>query len=161
MKNILTYKYAKTIPELFQAYRVLLDLGTDYPNFEKWYWDKVVTSVLLNDDKVILAFYKNELVGVSIVKSSDEDKLRAIRISERFRNKGYGLYLIDHSLEVIGNDKPLCSVSEDNLKYFSRIFINRYDFDLTHVHKGIYMPRKLEYQFNGKKENIVKKSIYY
>ena len=34
---------------------------------------------------------------------------------------------------------------------YSRIFINRYNFDLTHVYKGLYRKNKLEYEFNGNK----------
>jgi hypothetical protein len=90
-----------------------------------------------------------------------EQKLRALRIIPKYQNKGYGLHLIDHSLKILNCDKPLASVSEDMLNYFSRIFINRYDFNMTYVHKGLYLPNKLEYQFNGLKKSLKDKSIIY
>ena len=73
---------------------------------------------------------------------------------------GYGLHLIDKSLELLECDKPLVSVSEDMLHQFSRIFINRYQFDMTYVHKGIYLPNKLEYQFNGIEKSLKIKTGY-
>jgi len=155
------YKLATSLLELEQAYRILLKLGETYPDFSDWYWNKVIPSVMLNNDKVILAYRKNMLVGISIIKNGIENKLRALRISPQYQNNGYGLHLLDYSLKLLEDDKPVVSVAEDNLHQFSRIFINRYDFDMTYVHKGLYMPGKLEYQFNGNKESLVKKSIYY
>ncbi len=87
---------------------------------------------MLGNGQVILAFNKNDLVGVSILKDKEEKKLRALRITEQYQNKGYGLYLIDESLKRLDCDKPLCSVSESMINDYSRIFINRYDF-YTHV----------------------------
>ena len=40
---------------------------------------------------------------------------------------------------------------------YSRIFVNRYQFNLDKVHKNLYRKNKLEYEFNGKtllKDNI-------
>ena len=42
---------------------------------------------------------------------------------------------------------------------YSRIFVNRYDFDLSHVYKGLYRKGKLEYEFNGGK-TLTEKTLY-
>ena len=39
---------------------------------------------------------------------------------------------------------------------YSRIFVNRYGFDLTHVYKNLYLKNNLEYEFNGRKELKIK-----
>ena len=76
--------------------------------------------------------------------------MRALRIKEKFQSKGFGLYLIDESLKRLNIDKPLCSVSEKMINDYSRIFINRYKFDISHVYKGLYKKGELEYEFNGR-----------
>ena len=133
-----------------EAYKVLKDLGTYYPDFYSWYWNKVVPNLYLGITNIILLLVDSEIVGVSIIKNSEvESKLCALRIKEQYKNKGYALYLIDYSLKLLNIDKPLCSVSEDLINQYSRIFINKYNFNISHVYKGIYQRNKLEYEFNG------------
>lgn len=159
---MINYKFATTIPELVQSFDIIKKLDQSYPEFKHWYYNKVIPGVSLGTDKVILAFHHGNLIGVSLIKSTEtEKKLRALRIVDKYQNKGYGLHLIDRSLKELECDKPLASVSEDMLNYFSRIFINRYDFNMTYVHKGLYLPGKLEYQFNGLQESLKEKSIIY
>lgn len=155
----LVYKNGDNLISLYNAYEKVKNLGNHYPDFYDWYWNKVIPGVQNGNDEVIMAYLKNELVGVSIIKNSDEKKLRAIRIDERFQNKGYGLYLIDESLKRLNIDNPLCSVSEEMINDYSRIFINRYDFNLSHVYKGLYRKGKLEYEFNGV-NNLKEKTLY-
>lgn len=147
------FRNATNLLELKASYQILSKLENSYPNFYDWYWNKVVPGILTKDDELILAYNKNELVGISIIKNNiDEKKLRALRISDKFQSKGYGLYLIDESLKRLEIDKPLCSVSDKMINEYSRIFINRYSFDLTHVYKNLYTKNSLEYEFNGNKE---------
>lgn len=146
----MTFKNAENIIELKGAFDIIKNLDNDYPNFYDWYWNKVVPGIWTRKDEVVLAYNKNDLVGVSILKNSNEKKLRALRITENYQNKGYGLYLIDESLKRLNTDKPLCSVSENMINDYSRIFINRYQFSISHVYKGLYQKGKLEYEFNGR-----------
>lgn len=150
------FKLATNLLELKESYKILSSLGESYPDFYNWYWNKVVPGILTKKDELILAYSKNELVGISILKNSDEKKLRALRISEKFQNKGYGLYLIDESLKRLNTDKPLCSVSDKMINDYSRIFINKYNFDMTFVYKNLYNKDSLEYEFNGNKQLKIK-----
>ena len=106
-----------------------------------------------------MGLFKNELVGISIIKKDKEKKLCALRVNDKFKNRGYGLYMLDESLKRLEVDKPLCSVSEEMINEYSRIFVNRYDFDLSHVYKGLYRKGKLEYEFNGGK-TLTEKTLY-
>jgi len=139
----MNYKYASTLLELHQTHQILISLGSYYSEFSSWYWNKVVPNVILRLDKVIMAYNRGSLVGISIIKKGNENKLRVLRIEPKYQKKGYGLHLIDKSLEILECDKPLVSVSEDMLHQFLRIFINRYQFDMTYVYKGLYI-----YQIN-------------
>ena len=147
------FRNATNLLELKASYQILTKLEESYPDFYDWYWNKVVPGILTNQDQLILAYNKNDLVGISILKNNpDEKKLRALRITEKFQSKGYGLYLIDESLKRLETDKPLCSVSNKMIDDYSRIFINRYKFDLTYVYKNLYTKDSLEYEFNGQRE---------
>lgn len=158
----LTFRNPQTIPDLFNVFNLIKPISEFYPDFSNWYWDKVAPGIITGNDKIIIAEKGNELVGVSIIKNTpNEKKLRALRISEKFQNKGAGLYLIDKSLEELKTDKPIVSVAEEMINEFSRIFINRYDFDISYVHKGLYRKGKLEYEFNGKNTNLKTKSVYF
>jgi len=147
----MNFRNPNTIPDLYSVYQTIKPISEFYPNFSSWYWDKVVTGIMLGDDKIIMAEKNNELVGIAIIKNGEEKKLRVLRISDNYQKTGAGLYLIDEALKQLNNDKPMCSVAEEMFHQYSRIFVERYGFDLTHVYKGIYRKGKLEYTFN---ENI-------
>jgi len=155
------FRNPENLSELFHVYLLLKPISNLYPDFSNWYWDKVVTGVLLGKDKIIIAENKAEIIGVSIIKNSpNENKLRALRIVDKFQKTGAGLYLMDKSLKELGDNKPIVSVADEMINEYSRMFINRYDFNLTHVYNGLYRKNHLEYEFNGNK-NLEDKSIYF
>lgn len=144
------YKEANTLVDYLETLDLIKVLGNYYPNFNHWYWNKVIPRIEDNINTIIMGYNKNQLVGISIIKNSeDEKKLCALRVKDEFKNKGYGLHMIDKSLNLLNTDKPLCSVSSDMINDYSRIFINKYQFDLTYVYNGLYTKGKLEYEFNG------------
>ena len=136
------------LPTLGYIFHPIKYLENFYPDFSNWYYDKLVPDILLGNDKVLLMERNHNLIGVSILKDQEEKKLRALRILPQYQKKGLGLYLIDKSLEVLGTDKPHCTVAEETFHQYSRIFVNRYNFNLTSVEKGLYRKAKLEYFFN-------------
>ncbi len=154
----MTILEANTLPLIQEAYKILNVKNNNYPDFTFWFWNKVVPGVWLLKDKIYLYLINGEIIGSAIIKKGSDkvnDKLRAVRIIEKYQKRGYGLGVIDHTLKMLDNDKPLVTVSEALMHDFSRIFINNYDFDLVHVHKGIYQPGKLEYQFNGNQDSLL------
>lgn len=147
------FRSPNSIPDLYNVFDILKPISNLYPDFHNWYWDKVVPGIILNDDKIIIAENKFEIIGVSIIKKADnEKKLRALRINDKYQKSGAGLYLMDQSLKELGVDKPLVSVAEEMINEYSRMFINRYDFRMTHVYNGLYRKNNLEYEFNGTKD---------
>jgi len=156
----MTFLTPKDIPSLYNAFTLLKPLSELYPNFSDWYFDNVIPGVINGNDEVILLEKNYEIAGISIIKNSDEKKLRCVRISEKYQKSGSGLYLIDESLKRLNTDKPIVSVAEEMINEYSRIFINRYDFNMSHVYKNLYRRGKLEYEFNGN-ENLKKKTIIF
>lgn len=157
---MLDFRTPNSIADIYAAFGVLQPISNFYPEFNSWFWDKVVPGVILGDDKIIMAEKRGELVGISLIKNGPEKKLRAIRINEKFQGTGAGLYLIDESLRLLDTDKPVATVAEEMIHDYSRIFVERYDFVLSRVHKGMYRQGKLEYSFN-ECVDLKTKSIYF
>ena len=153
------FRNPNSLIELYQAYTLLEPVSELYPEFSDWYFDKVIPGVIQGNDKIILLEKRNEIAGISIIKKGeDESKLRCLRIADKFQKNGLGLYLIDESLKQLDCPNPVVSVAEEMMHDYSRIFINRYGFDLTHVYKGLYRDGFLEYEFNGK-QNLKQKTV--
>lgn len=148
----LNYRLVTSIPELHIAFNIVKPISELYPDFSNWYWDKVVPGIILGKDKVIIAESKGGIVGVSMIKDGEEKKLRAMRVNEKYQKKGYGLHLIDYSLKLLNDSKPIVSVADEMINEYSRMFINRYNFDMTYVYNGLYRKNHLEYEFNGNKK---------
>lgn len=158
----ISFTQVNNFVELLDIYQLIAPLSMYYPKFNHWYYDKVIPGVLMYKDVVIAAKLNQNLVGISIIKNTEyEKKLRCIRLSDEYQGKGFGLHLIDESLRVLNCDKPICSVSEEMLHSYSRIFVERYGFNLTNVEKGLYRKGKLEYIFNDTSKSFKKESIYY
>lgn len=150
------FKKITTIPELVNIYQNLKILDNYYPDFEDWYYNKIIPNILQSNGTALALFEKNDIVGISIFK---ENKLQALRIFENFQNTGKGIYLIDETLKQMNNEKPFCTVSEEMIHEYSRIFINRYNFNVDRVEKNMYRKGKLEYIFNN--DNFSKSKTEY
>ena len=134
--------------EALLALPFLRSIDSYYPKIADWYVNTVVPGIVQNDDVVLLARSGGNVVGAALGKSGTERKLRCVRVASSFAGSGLGIRLIDRVIDHIG-PKPMCSVSEELLHHYSRIFIKRYGFELGDVAKGAYRRGKLEYFFNG------------
>jgi hypothetical protein len=152
LKNI-NFKLESDPIELMKLFNLIKDLDNYYPDFPNWFINKLIPRTFYGYNKVLLMYKNNDLVGVS---SFNNHKLQMVRIFPEYINKGYGLFLIDESLKLMNNDKPFLTVAEELINVYSRIFINRYDFTITRVEKGIYRKGKLEYLFNHNEDIRIK-----
>jgi GNAT superfamily N-acetyltransferase len=126
------------------------DLDRYYPNIEDWYVNKVIPGMIQGSDGMVIAKDGDTPIGVGLYKSEPyEKKLRCIRVLPPYKGRGVGLHLIDRTLKKLDCAKPTVSVAEELIHEYSRIFVNRYDFKISHVYRGIYRTSKLEYEFNG------------
>jgi GNAT superfamily N-acetyltransferase len=117
-----------------------------YPNFEYWYFNKVLPDIFSDKRDFIIETRNNDVVGLSLVKY-EEKKLCTLKVFEEYQNRGIGLKLFEKSFEKLDTDKPFLTVSEEKYEEFKKIF-NYYNFELTSVKKGLYRDSKLEYFFN-------------
>lgn len=125
----------------------LTPLSQYYPGFNLWF-DKHYQQV--NNENTIVVLNESGILGVSLFKKTpNENKIRCVRIRPDLQGSGLGIRLIDKTIDVLEDDKPLVTVSEELLHEYSRAFVNRYNFKLTEVTKGQYRRHRLEYVFNG------------
>lgn len=150
------YRASKSLVDCYRAFELTSGLDVYYPDFKDWYWNKVVPSVMVGDSEIILAEQHDEAIGIALIKRGDEPKLRCLRVKPEYTSRGVGIHLIDKSLRLLDHDKPIVTVPEEKINELSRIMVNRFDFDLCHVDKGLYRAGKLEYQFNGKSNQRLK-----
>lgn len=132
--------------EALLAFPFLASIDTYYPGISDWYVNTVVPGG--SESIILLAREHNRVVGMALGKRAEERKLRCVRVLPAYAGQGLGLRLIDRMLDALEEEHPACTVSEELLGEYSRAFVNRYGFRLSHVHKGLYRPGKLEYEFN-------------
>ena len=156
---MITYRPAATVFECAAAFPLVANLDSYYPDFVDWYWNKVVPDTVLGRGVMMLALDGDEIVGAALGRGGLDAKLRCVRVLPRLASRGLGIHLIDRILRLIDVDRPELTVSEELIHDYSRIFINRFGFDLTRVEKGLYRPGRLEYQFNGATNHRLK-SVY-
>lgn len=119
-----------------------------YPNFQKWFYNKVIPDVLEDKRKILLEIRNNEIAGIAIVKNTPEEKkLCTLRVTDKYQNKGIGLKLFERAFVELNTSKPFLTVSEEKYKEFEKIF-KYYGFKLTNQIKDYYRKGKSELFFN-------------
>jgi GNAT superfamily N-acetyltransferase len=145
----MNYRLSNSFVEAFSLLPFLKSLDIYYPDFEHWYINKCIPGIVLGSDLLLIAENKAGISGVALAKKNKHEvKLRCLRVHHTFKSKGVGIHLIDKMLSLLDTDKPYCTVAEEMIHQYSRIFINRFHFQLSSVEKGKYRFGKLEYIFN-------------
>jgi GNAT superfamily N-acetyltransferase len=153
---MISYRVSKKLVDCYRAFELTSGLDRFYPDFNDWYWNKVVPSTMVGDSEIILAEECDQVVGVSLIKRGSNPKLRCLRVRPEYASRGIGVHLIDRSLKQLDCDKPMVTVPEEKINELSRIMVNRFDFNLLQVDRGLYRPHKLEYIFNDVTSQRVK-----
>ena len=146
---MIALKQTSNVVEALLALPFLKNLDTYYPDFSHWYINRVIAEIQNPTNIILLAKEDARVIGVALGKHTpDESKLRCVRIHNDYKASGLGVRLIDKMLDHLQIQKPHCTVSEELIHQYSRIFVNRYGFELSRVEKGKYRQGKLEYCFN-------------
>ncbi len=131
------------------CFTYLESLSVFYPKFNDWYKNKVIPGVLTGERKIIERRINGVLAGVAITKNTkDEKKLCCLRVLPDFVGSGVGLRLFEDAFLELNTDKPLLSVSEEQIAKFERFFCY-FGFEKIDEYFGLYRPNKLEFSFNG------------
>ena len=131
------------------VYGQLADLTTYYPDFESWYWTKVVPG-LGDQSRALFVHEERGQFSVVIAKRTlGERKLCTIRTNPKLLGRRIATNLIFEAIDWLRCEKPLITVPEERLPEFKSIF-GRLDFSLGQIADSYYRLDRREYIFNGK-----------
>lgn len=133
-----------------EIYLLTKHLNKNYPNYKNWFYNKQIKGCLeLNRNIIFVRNKEGKIIGISsLKKTNDEKKICTLYILDSYRNKKIKNKLLKESFLYLETEKPLITISEENLKLFQKT-IDEYNWELTEVIEGIYIDNKSEYCFNG------------
>ena len=121
---------------------------TTYPEYTDWFIKKHIPGIYQGTRDTIIAVHNNKIVGVSNIKRDRENKLCTVYFDPKYRKQKLGLTLVDKSIELLGDSKPLITMPTSYLPQFKNI-IKRYDWQLTDCIDNCYLENTSELVFNG------------
>ncbi len=121
---------------------------TTYPEYTDWFLKKHIPGIYQGTRDTIIAVHNNKIIGVSNIKRDKENKLCTVYFDPKYRKQKLGLTLVDKSIELIGDSKPLITMPSSYLPQFKNI-IKRYDWQLTDCIDNCYLENTRELVFNG------------
>lgn len=127
---------------------VTINAKTTYPEYTDWFINKHIPGIYLGNRDTIIAVHNNKIVGVSNIKRGTENKLCTVYFDPKYRKQKLGLTLVDKSIDLIGDSKPLITMPSSYLPQFKNI-IKRYDWQLTDCIDDCYQENTSELVFNG------------
>lgn len=149
MRCSVIVNHVQKIDEIRIVYRELMNLQNEYPNFKKWFFEKVVPGVFSGERIIVTVSDGDDLLGVMILKNSSEKKICTLRVLPKFQRQGIGHLLLDYAISVLGTSNPVITVSDEHIQEFSSILLGDYNFSLTELQAGYYRKDHTEYVFNG------------
>lgn len=127
----------------------LIHLSSFYPSFAQWYDLKVVPGLKRGDRTLVLRLVDGQLGGIAITKDDGtEKKLCCLRVLPHLSGSGLGLRLFNDAFEVLETEKPLLSVSDEQLLKFHRIF-DHFGFVRGRKYGDLYRIGSVEHSYNG------------
>jgi hypothetical protein len=112
--------------------------------------EKVLPGIAEGERSVLTEYRDGHLAALAIVKDDGlEKKLCCLRVLPGYQNlSGIGVRLFDRCFDVLGTDKPLLSVAEEQLPKFERLF-KHYGFHEVQAYADYYRHGATEFAFNG------------
>lgn len=136
--------------DVVEVYACVSHLVEYYPDFDAWYWGKVVPGLSDGTRKIDTVTRGGRVVAVLISKKTDDEKkLCTLWVDPAFIGTGVGVRLINSGRQWLGTDEPLASVPEERMPELARVLIGL-GFKLTQILESAYRPGKTEYVFNGR-----------
>lgn len=147
-----------------ETYRYVRDLEDSYPNFYKWYHDKVLKELKQNTGKreILLSisdvkfiseqttYIKKIISGIVVLKNyEDEKKICTFRVMPKFYHNNLSIMLMEESLKFLQTQAPMITISENRLPYFKNL-LEKYNFKLSQHLPDYYKKGFTEYVYNGK-----------
>ena len=133
-----------------QLFDFLSDLEAWYPDFPQWYARLFVGDDLKAGREIFLCMVAGKIAGAIILKKSDvEKKICTIRVAPQYQYLGIGTVLMEAGIRRLSCEKPLITVNEKAFPQYEKLF-SKFGFVRTQERHGYYVPRLMEYVYNGK-----------
>lgn len=127
-------------------------LKKDYPEFKKWYDEKVVPGIKSGKREIVIKEINGEIAAVSILKNDVEKKICTFLVLPKYQEQGIGKEMLQISLDILNTDKPMITVSSNSINSFIRL-LNNFNFEKQEELDGYYKKGSKEYVFNGSLTN--------
>ena len=143
-----------------KLYNFLQDLSLSYPDFNSWFFDKVIPEMERDANKreIIIVMSKMgegelRISGIAILKKDEsEQKICTFRVHEDYRRHGIGTLLLEQCIAFLGTSAPIITVSSDRVKMFAPL-LAKYNFKEMQRLDNYYVEGSTEYVYNGKLES--------
>lgn len=127
----------------------LNSLSLEYPNFDEWLKCKVFPGLFNGEREILIEHRQGKIAGLAIVKNNlMEKKICCLRVLPKFQNRGIGIKMFIKSMEILDTDKPLLSISENNISKFKKI-MDYFNFKQYEKYLGLYKENTKEISYNG------------
>jgi hypothetical protein len=133
--------------DVLRVYDAVRHFDRYYPDFEAWFWQKVVPGLHDGTRRLETVVRDGELAGLTILKDADERKVCTLWVADRFVGTGMGIRLLRDSARSLGG-KPLATVPEERIATLGPALIGL-GFELTDTVESAYRPGRCEFVFNG------------
>lgn len=131
MEKFIIIKTEKELLPHHKSYilKKLLEVEYIYQDIISWWNNKVLGELDKGDRVIIILLHNNEEAGLSILKTSrEEKKICHIVINQEKRLLGLGTKLMEKSLEILGCKNPVITVNINNLSLISPFLIDKFGF---------------------------------
>jgi predicted GNAT family N-acyltransferase len=130
------------------VHKAISHLSSIYPDFDRWYWSKVVPEAAYGTRHIDTVVRDGALVAVAISKKNEiERKLCTIWVDPAARGAGHGPRLIGRACAWLGTETPYATVSEEHIEEL-RPIIERMGWRETGQVMSLYRPGRTEFLFN-------------
>jgi len=93
-----------------KTYDFISFLDNFYPEFNLWFYEKVVPGLMSGEREIFCAIEDDEVIGVAITKRTcHESKICTLYVDKAHRGKGVGALLVKTSADWLQTDVPTFS----------------------------------------------------
>ena len=137
---------------LSSIFEELSFLRSEYPEFYKWFFNKVIPGVENGTRKIFIAktpYSFGKINGVLILKDTPfEKKICTLYVDKESRFNGVGKKFIDVAFNELKTNKPMMTVADNKIEVFRKL-LNKFDFELYEKNPDFYSEGITEYSYNG------------
>ncbi len=150
-------------PEHTKLYEDILSLTMPikdtYSGYTDWYKNVFLPGLKKGERMYIVAQDENEnLAGCVLIKNTKyEKKICTLFVNPLFRKQGLATQLMKISLTELG-EHPLITVSSRNI-FQLKPLLDKMGFHLSDKRKGAYGTEDMEFYFNDKKFDYIRKNL--